>query len=353
MRLPRLGGPGVRAIRPVEMLNLIWSPVVLALCAAICISGSRGQTSSPTFTIYGTVRLPDGSPAPRVVVQVTSHTNPSLEVFTNDLGRYEISSLPRGHYWLNAIDRSDPGIFSDAVEVETGRTSPPRLLVNLYLRVRPKARSPKADRASTISLKEASQSVPKSARKAFEQAQAFRSKNRSDRALECLNRAIEIFPKYFQAFAERGHLRISMMEPSEAAADFAHALELNDRYEPALRGLGICNFQEGKLEDAIRYFEQAVSEAPVNAIDHLFLGICNARLNRPDAARAGLHKALAIDPIGAARAHVHLAHLSIKENRPQDAIAELEAYLAALPDAPDADTQRGLIRQLRRQSNKN
>jgi tetratricopeptide (TPR) repeat protein len=220
--------------------------------------------------------------------------------------------------------------------------------VNLYLRVGPTAQSRRQDKASTISLKEAAQSVPKSARKAFEQARAFRSKNRSDRALECLNRAVEIFPQYFQAFAERGHLRISMMQPAEAAADFARALELNDRYEPALRGSGICSFQEGKLEDAIVYFERAVSEAPSNAVDRLFLGICNARLDRPDVARAALHKALAIDPIGAARAHVYLAHLSIKENQPQDAIAELEAYLAALPDAPDADSQRSLILRLRR-----
>ncbi len=340
-------------IRPAGMPSPFLSLVAPALIAAACISGSYGQTPSPTFTIYGIVRLPDGSPAPRVVVQVTSQTSPSLEVFTNDLGRYEISSLPRGHYWLTAIDRSDPGIFSDAVEVETGRTSPPRLLINLYLRAGPKALDRKQDKGSTISLKEAAQNVPKSARKAFEQAQTFRSKNRSDRALDYLNRAIEIFPQYFQALAERGHLRVSMMQPTEAAADFARALELNDRYEPALRGLGICYFQDGRLEDAIVYFERAVSEAPSNAVDRLFLGICNARLGRSDVARAALHRALAIDPIGAARAHVYLAHLSIQEDKPQDAIAELEAYLTALPGAPDADSQRGLILRLRKQLTKN
>ncbi len=352
MKSARSGGPAFGVFRPAIMLNLTRWLVVASLCVSACSSRSHGQTSPTTFTVYGTVRWPDGSPAPRVVVQISSHANPSLEVFTNDLGRYEISSLPRGRYWLTAIDRSNPGVFSDAIEVETVRTSPPRLLINLYLRAGPKVQDRRHAKASTVSLKEAAQHVPKSARKAFEQAQAFRSKNRSDRALECLNRAIEVFPQYFQAFAERGHLRISLMQPGEAAADFSRALELNDRYEPALRGLGICRFQEGQWEDAITYFERAVSEAPANAVDRLFLGICNARLDRRDVARAALQKALAIDPVGAARAHVHLAHLSIRENQPQNAIAELEAYLTAVPDAPDADSQRSLILRLRRQLTK-
>ena len=55
-----------------------------------------------------------------------------------------------------------------------------------------------------------------------------------------------------------------------------------------------------------------------------------------------------LDPVGAARAHVHLASLWIKQDRPREAVAELEAYLAAAPQAPDAEKWRALAGQLRR-----
>ncbi len=325
------------------------------VCLIVCLHSllsvapmSHGQTSPVACTVYGTVRLPDGSPASRVVVQVNSQVNPPLEVFTSDLGRYEIPNLPRGHFWLCAVNRSAPEMRSDSVEVEVSRTSPARLLINLYLRGEPNIQFDKREGTATLALAEAAQRVPRAARKAVEQARAFRQAKEWDKSLQSLNRAIKLFPGYFQALAERGHLQVSLLRPKEAEADFTRALKLNTRYEPALRGLGICRFQEGRFEDAIACFERAISEAPGAAVDYLLLGICNAQLGRQDAARAALHRALVLDPAGAARAHVHLANLEIKENRPQDAIAQLEAYLAALPNASDADSQRRLIAQLRK-----
>jgi tetratricopeptide (TPR) repeat protein len=196
------------------------------------------------------------------------------------------------------------------------------------------------------------QQIPKAAQKSFDQAIRQRSERRYEEALKSFDRSIEQFANYFQAFSERGHLRIALGDAAGAARDFEQALKINPGYGPALRGVGFCEFQQGKFADAVRDLEKAVDAESPNATTCLFLGMSRLALGLRDQARAALKKALTIDPNGAARAHVHLANLCIKENKPQEAIAEIEAYLAAVPNAPDADKLRALLSQLRAQPNK-
>jgi Flp pilus assembly protein TadD len=117
---------------------------------------------------------------------------------------------------------------------------------------------------------------------------------------------------------------------------------LNERYEPALRGSGICKIQSGRFDDAVGELERATVADGTNAMTYLFLGVAHASLDHRDSARRALEKALSLDAAGAARARVHLANLALKENRLQDAAAQLDAYLAAVPNAPDADKLRAV-----------
>jgi tetratricopeptide (TPR) repeat protein len=248
------------------------------------------------------------------------------------------------------VNPSDPEQSSDSVEIDASRGAPSRIAVNFFMRSGVRKAFNRSPQAVSISVAEATQQVPRQAKKALETANKYRSKNQHEQALASFDRAIEFFPDYFQALAGRGHLRLAMGQVSAAAQDFARALELNARCEPALRGSGLCKFQQGSFEDAAEDFERAAAEAPGNPMNHLLLGIANSALGRHAAAHASLGKALSLDPVGAVRAHVHLANLWIKQDRPREAIAELEAYLAAAPNAPDAEKWRILAGQLRRKA---
>jgi len=325
----------------------------LLVCIGVSPLFVASQTVPTTYTIYGAVRLPDGSPASRITVRISSQASISLQVLTNDIGRYEIPALPRGRYYLTAVNPSAPEQFSDPVEVDATRGLNTRILVNISLRSGASIESGKGQSSITIAVAEAGQQVPKAAHKAFLRAQTYQSKKQLQKALASFDLAIRLFPDYFQAISGRGHLRIAMGQTIEAVQDFAHALELNDRYEPALRGSGICKFQAGRFAESIIDFERAASEAPGNFTNHLFIGIAYYALDRRDAARAALQKALSVDPIGAVRAHVHLANLWIKESRSPEAIGEIQAYLTAMPNAPDAEKWRAIAIQLQQRSPKN
>jgi tetratricopeptide (TPR) repeat protein len=320
--------------------------LVIWLCFASALFAQMGPLP---FTIYGRVSLPEGAPASRITVKVIGPSGLERQALTDDTGRFEIGNLPRGRYSLTAENPADPDQFTDPVEADTSRFVGIRIPANIYLRYRTRIIQTQSREATVVSMVEEAQRVPKPAQKDFEQALNLRSRQKYDQSLKRFDQAIAAFPEYFQAIAQRGHLLVAMGRSSAAAKDFARALELNPKYGPALRGAGMCEFEQGKFAEAIQNLERAANVEPRNAMTCLFLGAANVALDRRAQARAALEKALSLDPSGTARAHVHLANLLIKENQPKLAISELDAYLAAVPKAPDAEKLRAVIAQLRAQ----
>jgi len=310
------------------------------------------QTAGATYMIYGRVSLPDGSNASRVVIEVSGPLGFSRRGMTDDTGQYAINDIPRGRYSLAATNPEAPEQYSERAEVELSRNSPPRVVVNMYLRSRARVTPGRESTSTGVSVGEAAQHVPRTAQKEYEKGIKLGESQQYDKALDSFNRAIEQFPEYFQAITQRGHLRVSMGRFAEAEKDFGQALELNPQYEPALRGTGICKIREGKYADALKDLDQAVTMEPRDAPAYLFLGFANASLDRREEARAAFLKALSLDAVGSARAHVHLADLDLKENRNNEAAAELEAYLAQVPNAPDADKLRVLLTKIKSQQPK-
>jgi tetratricopeptide (TPR) repeat protein len=313
-------------------------------------SGAAAQTSGVSYTVYGRVTLPDGTGASQVSITISGTSGFTRQVLSDDTGNYEFHDVPRGQYTLAAVNPAAPEQYSERAQVDISRLSPGRIAVNIYLRAGTKVEP--AKHGAGVSVAEAAQRIPKAALKEYEKGAKLGGEQKLEKALQSYNRAIEIFPEYFQAITERGHLLVAMGRIPEAREDFTRSLALNPGYEPALRGTGICSLREGKFLEAIKSFEEAVSNQPRDAAAYLFLGFACAAIERREEARAALTKSLNLDPVGSVRAHVQLARLDLKENRNAEAVAELETYLAAVPNAPDADKLRALLAELKNQTPK-
>lgn len=290
-----------------------------------------------TFNISGQVALTDGRPAGRVRVRISSRTGISREILTNEDGRFEFTEMPSGNYRLSATSPTDPAFASDIVETDTTRTVTENLMVNLFLR---RAAVAEGKKAGLITITEAAQRIPKDARKAFNQGVKFRDDHQAERALASFARAIELFPDYFQALAERGDLYIARRELAQASTDFERALRINGLYGHALRGAGYCKLEKREYADAARDFEQAISVEPDNASTYLLLGIANLNLDRREEAKKALQQSLKIDALAAMRAHIYLANLYALEHLYREAADELHTYLELNPQEPDAEKLR-------------
>jgi tetratricopeptide (TPR) repeat protein len=175
----------------------------------------------------------------------------------------------------------------------------------------------------------------------------FKEEGQRDKALERFSRAIELYPDYFQAMYERGDLYVTQRKLNEAAADFAHALKVDDHYGPALRGSGYCKLEKKEFAQAIDDFERSLSAEPDNANTYLLLGIANLELNRREPARQALQKALGFSAQPVPRAHIYLANLFALEHQYQQAADELRKYLDAEPTTADAAEMRKIEAQWR------
>jgi len=294
--------------------------------------GSRGTIRpSRIFTISGQVSLPNGQPAGGVLVKIVSRAGTPREVFTTDSGRFEFTAMDEGEYVLTAKSLADATLVSDPVSTETGRTATGNINVSIVLREHPNSENLKP---SVVNAGEIAQKIPKDAQKAFGQGLKFKDNKDMINALESFSRAIELYPQFIQAFAERGDVYVYQRKLKDASADFERAIVINPHYAPALRGAGYCKLEEKDFEAAIRYFEDSLSADPTDARTHLLLGIANLQLDRRDAARASLLKALSFNP-PPLRAHVHLANLYAKEHHYKEAVEELRKYLDAEPTIPD------------------
>jgi Flp pilus assembly protein TadD len=326
-------------------LNLFCSAVriVVLLLLGGLASGAHAQEKElprppkplRVLNIQGQVSLPEGMPAGRALVTLTTSTGVPRQAYTNELGRFEFPGIEEGGYTLTARSMNDSHLSSESVEADTSRTATGNLNINLILHKEP---GPAGDLkpAEVVNIADAGQKVPKEARKAFKEGVRFRRDNEPGKALENFTRAVELYPEYFQALAARGDLRILQRKLEEAATDFAVALKVNPQYGPALRGSGYCKLEKREFAEAAKDFEKSLTAQPDNANTYLLLGIAYLELDRRDSARAALFKALSFNAPHELRAYIYLANLYARERLYKEAAEELQKYLEANPTAPDA-----------------
>jgi len=307
---------------------------VLLLASTTTSAFQFGQVQTGSgFTIFGKVSLPNGKPAARVKVYLEGSRGLSRDTIADDQGQYEIRSLPAGRYRVRAVNPEAPEQVCDPTESDTNRAYSNRLQIDVFLKL---AIPQEKQNLNPGAVNADDASIPKPARKAYEQALKLQKEKQPQESLAQLTQAITLHPTYVQALAERGNLLMQQNRLPEAEADFAHALKINGKYAPAWRGIGYCQIQQKNFAAAVKNLENAFALEPQVPITLLLLGYGNLSLNRYEEARQCLREALRLDEKSAARAHVYLGEIFAHEQKFKEAAEEIRAYLKVNPSAADA-----------------
>jgi tetratricopeptide (TPR) repeat protein len=80
---------------------------------------------------------------------------------------------------------------------------------------------------------------------------------RPDEALTCYERALEINPRYAEAWSNKGAALADLRRPAEALTCYERALEINPRYPEAWFNKGADLGNTGHFQEALACFEQA------------------------------------------------------------------------------------------------
>ena len=191
-----------------------------------------------------------------------------------------------------------------------------------------------------------------------ERAHALYNEGKFDEALELLREGIAIYPQAVELHVGLGYARLAREEFAWARRSFDDALALDPEHEDAIAGLGEvlmkfgqhdealrtfertlelgyeddvelmlqvgrALFREGQIEEARRYFDTAVAQAPDNAEAVACVGYVLHRLGDDAGATRALEQALALDAEHV-EARIYLGNLLYDANDYPAALAQLE-----------------------------
>ena len=309
----------------------------MALKALVCIGVLAAATRAQAvdFELIGHVQ-PE-QPLPVYLQGATTPFNATNEADLN--GRFHFRKLLAGTYVLMV------GGLQQTVEVGPSLAdSKGRVIVTVDLR---KAGiEPSVERWARISVRELS--IPKEARREYEDAEKALGRRDVSAAVGHLKRALELAPQFSAAWNHLGTIAYQTGQYVEAEADFRKGLEADpDAYAP-LVNLGGVLINLAKWDEALEYNRRAVLKSPNDALANSQLGMAYFYSGQLDFAQKYLTVAKQIDPSHFSHPQMLLAEIYLRRNEPEAAAGELEDMLKRHPDLPNASKIKEEIERLRR-----
>ncbi|WP_336274859.1 type IV pilus biogenesis/stability protein PilW [Vreelandella indica] len=163
---------------------------------------------------------------------------------------------------------------------------------------------------------------------------AYLERNNLPRALNALDRALEIAPRHAEALQALALVYQRQGERALANDYFQQAVNAEPDYTRARNNYAAFLYGQGNFNAACEQLETASEDAQYANRAQLFtnLGQCYLALEEFDKARARLERAQSIDPRNA-RGYLMLAELEYSQGRYTQAWAPLQTYLQlAEPD---------------------
>ena len=290
-----------------------------------------------TFTLEGRFQPPaQGS------VTLYGSTHPFTESTLSDPGgRFRFRNLEPGTYTLSVFVPGRGEARQTVVITPSTADSRRRVRVELVMddaRLR-------RDVAAGVSLR--ALSIPREARREYEEAQKKLSRRDVDAAEKHLLKAVEIAPNYGEAWNNLGTLAYQTQRFQRAEQMFRQALETDDSLYAPLVNLGGVLINLQKFEEAEHFNRHAVLKQPGDALAHSQLGMNLLALGRLDLAEKHLLEAIRLDPAHFSHPHLHLAVVLWRKNDRRGAADVLERFLSHHPDYPAAAEMRKKIAEIR------
>jgi tetratricopeptide (TPR) repeat protein len=167
-------------------------------------------------------------------------------------------------------------------------------------------------------------------------------RNRPDRAVDLIGRALRAHPRQQAAHSNRGVALLALNNPAAALADFDMAVELQPDQAAAHYNRGKALADLARPDEALAAFDTALRLQPRYADAHLMRGMvftqCGDHLN----ALGCFEQAAACDG-GAAHTHFNRGNALYELGRHQDAIAAYTQALSLQPGHVDALNNRGNV----------
>ncbi len=300
-------------------------------------------------TITGFVQGNGREPISNATVELSDDFHRLISRITTDgAGGYSFLRLPLGRYSIHVtVLGSNYDEQSVDVEIFTASSSGnSRETIQQNFTLRPKNSDPKSSRS--VNGVVFAQDVPKDAQTHYENALLAIKDKKIDFGISELKAAIGIFPNYYQALDRVGELYIEQLNYTDATSVLTTATSANPRSYSSQYGLAYSFYQLQRTQEALSAVDKSIELNP-SSVNALFLrGVILKKLGQYDEAVESLKLAKKKSPGTLPDVHWQLSLIYTNNlKRYADAANELELFLKAKPDYPEAEKVRDLIKKLR------
>lgn len=161
-------------------------------------------------------------------------------------------------------------------------------------------------------------------------------KNNTDEADALVSKAIEANDKQPAFYALKGFIMLKKKEYSDAEKYFNTALNIDNDYEPALRGMGAIRYHNKDYYGSISYLKKSISLFPQDISSHYFLGMSYYKMRMYKTAIPHLSLFAEAQP---RHPEIH-GILGICYENINDVYSAYNEYIAQLKVAPDNEMGR-------------
>jgi len=278
----------------------------------------------------------------RVRLMTGSGSTPVAESFTDERGVVQFLRVFVGEYHIivtgDGIREADSGAF----EVDRRKATQ-----DIFITVHPANEAATIQRSSgTSSFAVPDLNIPSKAHKEFEKGVRAMTDQDWNKAVQRLNRAIELYPQYAMAYNNLGLVYGRINDPAHEREALEKAIALDDHLVPALVNLAKLSLRDGNALRAESLLESAVRSEPTGVETLTLLAQAQLLDRRFDAAVGTAQKVHAMPHQNFAVVHYIAARAYERENRVPDAILELQIFLKEEPTGPRADQVRAELTRL-------
>lgn len=280
----------------------------------------------------------------RVQLLQAMTNSPVAVTMTSNSGTAEFEGLHPGGYHVmvsgDGIELGDSGTFV----IEDGK-----VFESQTVTVRNKQDAGGADSSLGLAVAAVDLNVPKEAAKEFQRAGKEMASQNWTKAIDHLNKAIAIYPKYSSAYNNLAVCYNHLNQPERQSEALRKAISVNDHCVPALVNLARILLSQGNFIEAAGLLNKAVTADPVNVEALTLLARADFMQGHYDQVLEEARKVHSMPHQHYAIVHYTAASAFEREGRIQDAVAELQMFLQEEPNGPRADAVRKAVVALQSQ----
>jgi tetratricopeptide (TPR) repeat protein len=279
-------------------------------------------------------------------IRYTANTDPKgsfeiavVETSSHTLGTEGARSKPAAEFVGCTVEAVLPGFDSSVLTI-----------VNLNILDNPDIGTVKLtreDAAGGAAVSSTTASAPKEAAKAFEKARSGWLEQKPDRAQHDLQKAVQIYPQFAEAWYQLGKIQ-EASSPQDAAASFSKSVAADPKFILPYGPLVAFAAQAGKWQEVA---DDTAHELELNPRGTpqiwYYHALGNYKLNKKDIAEASAIKALSLDPLHTEPNTEQLLAVILADKKDfAGALAHLRNCLTYLPSGPNADLIKQQVAQL-------